>query len=144
MWSRRRTNILRRAAWYGFRRVLTVMIDVAPSAPLSAPFTAKAVLCCPIPGPGQRAAVAASGISAWLDQFGRGLEQRTSRLCRDARDALFHLAQLCATTDLAPVNADFESGFADARRRCHHVALAIQTALRGFPSKTAAGWRRPV
>ena len=27
-------------------------------------------------------------------------------------DALFHLAQLCAATDL-PVNADFESGFAD-------------------------------
>ena len=47
-------------------------------------------------------------------------------------DALFHLAQLCAATDL-PVNADFESGFADAPEGvATNVALAIQTGVAGL------------
>jgi 2-methylisocitrate lyase-like PEP mutase family enzyme len=47
-------------------------------------------------------------------------------------DALFHLAQLCAATDL-PVNADFESGFADAPEGvAANVALAIQTGIAGL------------
>jgi 2-methylisocitrate lyase-like PEP mutase family enzyme len=47
-------------------------------------------------------------------------------------DALFHLAQLCAATDL-PVNADFESGFADEPERvAGNVALAIQTGVAGL------------
>jgi 2-methylisocitrate lyase-like PEP mutase family enzyme len=47
-------------------------------------------------------------------------------------DALFHLAQLCAATDL-PVNADFESGFAEAPQGvAANVALAIQTGIAGL------------
>jgi 2-methylisocitrate lyase-like PEP mutase family enzyme len=47
-------------------------------------------------------------------------------------DTLFHLAQLCAATGL-PVNADFESGFADAPEGvAANVALAIQTGIAGL------------
>jgi 2-methylisocitrate lyase-like PEP mutase family enzyme len=47
-------------------------------------------------------------------------------------DALFHLAQLCAATDL-PVNADFESGFADEPDGvAANVVLAIQTGVAGL------------
>jgi 2-methylisocitrate lyase-like PEP mutase family enzyme len=46
-------------------------------------------------------------------------------------DALSHLTQLCAATDL-PVNADFESGFADAPEDvAENVGLAIQTGIAG-------------
>jgi len=42
------------------------------------------------------------------------------------------LAQLCAATDL-PVNADFESGFADAPEAvAANVALAVQTGIAGL------------
>jgi 2-methylisocitrate lyase-like PEP mutase family enzyme len=47
-------------------------------------------------------------------------------------DALSHLAQLCAATDL-PVNADFEGGFADAPEGvAANVGLAIQTGVAGL------------
>ena len=46
-------------------------------------------------------------------------------------DALSHLGQLCAATDL-PVNADFESGFADAPDGvAANVAMAIGTGIAG-------------
>ena len=48
------------------------------------------------------------------------------------RDVLFHLTELCAATDL-PVNADFESGFADAPEGVAiNVGLAIQTGIAGL------------
>jgi len=48
------------------------------------------------------------------------------------QDALFHLTQLCAVTDL-PVNADFESGFSDTPEGvAANVALAIQTGVAGL------------
>ena len=47
-------------------------------------------------------------------------------------DALSHLTELCAATDL-PVNADFESGFADAPESvAANVVLAIQTGIAGI------------
>lgn len=46
--------------------------------------------------------------------------------------ALAHLTELCAATDL-PVNADFESGFADAPEGvAANVGLAMQTGLAGL------------
>jgi len=49
-----------------------------------------------------------------------------------ARDALSHLTELCAATDL-PVNADFESGFAGAPEGvAKNVALAIRTGVAGL------------
>lgn len=49
-----------------------------------------------------------------------------------ARDVLSHLTELCAATDL-PVNADFESGFADAPEGVAvNVALAIRTGIAGL------------
>jgi 2-methylisocitrate lyase-like PEP mutase family enzyme len=47
-------------------------------------------------------------------------------------DALSHLTELCAATDL-PVNADFESGFAGAPEGvAANVALAIRTGVAGL------------
>jgi 2-methylisocitrate lyase-like PEP mutase family enzyme len=47
-------------------------------------------------------------------------------------DVLSHLSLLCAATDL-PVNADFESGFADAPEAVAvNVGLAIQTGVAGL------------
>lgn len=47
-------------------------------------------------------------------------------------DALSHLTALCATTDL-PVNADFESGFADAPENvAANVRLAMATGIAGL------------
>jgi 2-methylisocitrate lyase-like PEP mutase family enzyme len=47
-------------------------------------------------------------------------------------ETLAHLTQLCAATDL-PVNADFESGFADAPQGvADSVALAIGTGVAGL------------
>jgi 2-methylisocitrate lyase-like PEP mutase family enzyme len=51
-------------------------------------------------------------------------------LTRD--DVLSHLSQLCNASDL-PVNADFESGFADTSECvAANVALAIQTGVAGL------------
>jgi len=48
------------------------------------------------------------------------------------KDALAHLSQLCAATDL-PVNADFQEGFADAPEGvAANVALAIATGVAGL------------
>ena len=50
----------------------------------------------------------------------------------DLVEALAHLRLLCAATDL-PVNADFESGFADAPEEvAANVALAIETGVAGL------------
>jgi 2-methylisocitrate lyase-like PEP mutase family enzyme len=50
----------------------------------------------------------------------------------DLDDTLAHLAQLCAATDL-PVNADFESGFADAPEGvAANVTRAIATGVAGL------------
>jgi 2-methylisocitrate lyase-like PEP mutase family enzyme len=47
-------------------------------------------------------------------------------------DALSHLTELCAATDL-PVNADFECGFSDAEEGvANNVALAIRTGVAGL------------
>jgi 2-methylisocitrate lyase-like PEP mutase family enzyme len=47
-------------------------------------------------------------------------------------DALSHLTELCAATDL-PVNADFESGFADAPEAvAANVRLAMETGIAGL------------
>ncbi len=47
-------------------------------------------------------------------------------------DVLSHLSQLCDASDL-PVNADFESGFADTQEGIGaNVALAIQTGVAGL------------
>lgn len=47
-------------------------------------------------------------------------------------DALSHLTELCAATDL-PVNADFESGFSGAAEGvANNVALAIRTGVAGL------------
>jgi 2-methylisocitrate lyase-like PEP mutase family enzyme len=56
-------------------------------------------------------------------------------------DVLHHLTQLCAAVDL-PVNADFESGFADAPEKVAlHVGLAIETGVAGLSieDRTMAG-----
>jgi 2-methylisocitrate lyase-like PEP mutase family enzyme len=56
-------------------------------------------------------------------------------------NVLHHLAQLCAAVDL-PVNADFESGFADAPEEVAlHVGLAIETGVAGLSieDRTLAG-----
>jgi len=58
-------------------------------------------------------------------------------------DVLHHLSELCAAVDL-PVNADFESGFADAPEEVAlHVGLAIETGVAGLSieDRTMTGQR---
>jgi 2-methylisocitrate lyase-like PEP mutase family enzyme len=69
--------------------------------------------------------------------FSRGLPDASWAVPRDSM--LRHIAEIVAAVDL-PVNADFESGYADDPEQVHeNVALCIETGVAGLSIEDATG-----
>jgi len=80
---------------------------------------------------GFRALASTSAGAAWA------MGKNDGQITRD--EALAHLRQLCAATEL-PVNADFENGFSDTADGVgENVALAIETGVAGISIEDWSG-----
>jgi 2-methylisocitrate lyase-like PEP mutase family enzyme len=106
-----------------------------PNALLFALCTNRGVSYCPILGTsaecGFKALASTSAGAAWAAGRNDG------ELSRD--DILEHLRFLCAATDL-PVNADFQSGFADEPGGVEtNVVLALETGVAGLSIEDRIG-----